>query len=97
MVTLDSFDLMVSSKASVAIHHKRNVLGDRALLDGANGQLVELVRDPFCWRRAEDPVADMGEVEVRHGAGELLLLFLLPLLCCSVFFECPLVRETKPA
>ncbi len=50
MVAFNSLDLMAPSKTSIAIHHKRNVLRNRPLLDGANRQLMELVEEPFCWR-----------------------------------------------
>ena len=45
------------------------MLGHRALLDGANGELMELVESPFRWRGAERPVAEAGKVEVGHYDG----------------------------
>lgn len=50
-MTLHCFNLVTSRKASIAIHHERDVLRHGALPQGPNEQLPNLMYSPFNrWR-----------------------------------------------
>lgn len=60
---------MAPSISAITIHLKRDMLRDWALAQCPYQKLPEPVDCPFCGRRAEYPVGEVGQVEVRHSLG----------------------------
>ena len=73
IMTLHSLNLMAPRKASIAIHHKCDMLGDRSLAYRADEELPELVDAPFDGGRVHGPFAELVEVHGGHGGGKLCL------------------------
>lgn len=56
--------------SSVPIHDKGNMFRDRALTQGADEELAELIQCPFCGRRREEPSPQVRHVSGCHCEGE---------------------------
>lgn len=57
VMTLDCFHPVGTSVTSVAVHFKGDMLWHRALLQGTDEELTQLVNGPFSGRRFEDQSA----------------------------------------
>lgn len=68
MVTLDSLDLVAPSVPPITVHNEGHMARDGALLQGADKGLAESLDGPFRRGRAEEPVSNAGEIEIRHDA-----------------------------
>lgn len=68
MVTLDSLDLVAPGIPPITVHNESHMARDGTLLQGADKGLAESIDNPFCRGRAEEPVTDAGEIEIRHDA-----------------------------
>lgn len=65
-MALYRLNLVAPGVAAVAVHLKSHVGGDGPLGEGPDQGLAEALNDPFCGRRAQEPAAHAGEVEIRH-------------------------------
>lgn len=66
-MALDCLNLVTPRIPAIAIHLERDVARDRPLAQSSYKEFPELVDGPFCRWRTEDPVRQMGKVEVGHG------------------------------
>ena len=63
---LDRLNLIPSRKASIPIHHKRDMFWDGPLPHAPNKEFAKLVDAPFDGRRVGGPFAELVEVEGGH-------------------------------
>lgn len=66
IVSLYCLNVLFASEASVSIHHECNMLGYRALFDGADEQLAKLADGPGDRRRVCNPSGDSVLVKRSH-------------------------------
>lgn len=64
-MALDRLDMVSPGVPPVSVHDKSNVSGYGSLTESTDEQFAEAIESPFCWRRLEEPLSELGEV--RHG------------------------------
>jgi hypothetical protein len=67
VVSLYRLNVVVACKAAVAVHDEGDMLGNGALLEGADEDLAQLADSPGDGRRGCEPLVDTGVVEGPHG------------------------------
>jgi hypothetical protein len=67
VVSLYGLNMVVPRKPPVTVHHECDMLGNWALLEGADEQFSQLPHSPCDWRRGGEPLVYARVVQGAHG------------------------------